>query len=240
FPDSDPVGATLMVEKVPFAVVGVLAQKGVETGGRSEDDQILIPLSTGLRRLWNQSHISSIVVQATSDATIPQAYAAIEDLLRRRHRLPPGREDDFSLLTQLELRQAKAEAAETFSLMITAVAAVSLLVGGVGVMGVMLIGVRERTVEIGLKRAVGATRGRILRQFLIEALTLGLVGGLVGTTLGVTAAASVSWLTRWKLVLHWPLAALAWALCGVIGLFFGLYPAREASRVDPIVALRTE
>ncbi|MDV2503592.1 MAG: ABC transporter permease [bacterium] len=240
FPDSDPVGQTLMVEKVPFTVVGVLERKGVETGGRSEDDQILIPLTTGLRRLWNQSHISSIVVQAASDGDIPQASAAIEALLRRRHRLPQGRQDDFSLLNQIELRQAKAETARTFSLMITGVAAVSLLVGGVGVMGVMLIGVRERTVEIGLRRAVGASRRRILRQFLIEAAILGLVGGLVGTALGVALAAGASWFTAWKLVIRWPLALLAWGVCAAVGVLFGLYPAREAARVDPIVALRTE
>jgi putative ABC transport system permease protein len=240
FPGVDPVGTTLMVEKTPFTVVGVLAQKGVETGGRSEDDQILIPLTTGLRRLWNQSHISSIVVQAASEGDIPQAYAALEQMLRRRHRIALGRADDFSLLTQTELRQAKVETAETFSLLITGVAAVSLLVGGVGVMGVMLIGVRERLTEIGLKRALGATQSRILRQFLIEALALGMVGGLLGTALGVTLAAGVSWFTHWKLFLRWPLALMAWGLCGVIGLFFGLYPAREASRVDPIVALRSE
>ncbi|MCH7922247.1 MAG: ABC transporter permease [Nitrospinae bacterium] len=240
FPDSNPLGQTLFIEKVPFIVVGTLARKGVETGGRSEDDQILIPLSTGLRRLWNQSHISSIVVQASSDGEIPQASAAIEALLRRRHRLPQGQQDDFSLRNQIELRQAKAETARTFSLMILGVAAVSLLVGGVGVMGVMLIGVRERTVEIGLRRAVGATQRRILRQFLIEAALLGLVGGLAGTALGVALAAGSSWFTTWKLVLRWPLALLAWGVCTAVGLLFGLYPAREAARVDPIVALRTE
>jgi putative ABC transport system permease protein len=240
FPDTNPVGSTVMVEKVSFDVVGVLERKGVETGGRSEDDQILIPLTTGLRRLWNQSHVSQIVVKASSEGEIDDALYAIERVLRHRHRIPPGREDDFSLLTQNELRDAKAETAETFSFMITAVAAVSLLVGGVGIMGVMLIGVRERTVEIGLIRALGATQSRILRQFLIEALTLGMIGGLLGTTLGVTLAAGVSWFSDWKLVLSWPMALLAWGVCGAISLLFGLYPAWEASQVDPIVALRTE
>lgn len=240
FAGTNPVGSKVQVEKVLFDVVGVLARKGVETGGRSEDDQILIPLTTGLRRLWNQSHVSTIVVQAASARGIPDALAAVERLLRRRHRIAPGRDDDFSLLTQEELRQAKVETAETFSFMITGVAAVSLLVGGVGIMGVMLIGVRERTVEIGLRRALGATRARIMRQFLIEALTLGLIGGFLGTTIGVTLAAGVSWFTDWRLVLMWPLALLAWGVCGAVSLVFGLYPAWEASRVDPIVALRTE
>lgn len=240
FPDRDPLGATLTVDKSPFTVVGVLERKGVETGGRSEDDQILIPLTTGLRRLWNQSHVSTIVVQASSESDIINAYSAIEKQLRRRHHIQPGSEDDFSLLTQTELRDAKAETAETFSRMITGVATLSLLVGGVGVMGVMLIGVRERTTEIGLRRALGATRKRILLQFLIEALTLGLVGGLAGTAVGIGLAAGMSVFTKWELVVRWPLAIVAWVLCGAIGLVFGLFPAREASQVEPMVALRSE
>lgn len=240
FSDTDPLGATITVEKVPLTVVGLLEAKGVEEGGRSEDDQIIIPLTTGLRRLWNQSYVSSIVFQASSEEEVGQAHAALSELLRQRHHLGPDEQDDFTMLTQVELRDAKAETAQTFSNMITGVAAVSLLVGGVGVMGVMLIGVRERMVEIGLKRALGATQRRILRQFLIEASLLGLFGGLAGTALGVVVAAGVSWFTQWQLVFRWPLAALAWALCGAVGLLFGVYPAREAARVDPITALKTE
>lgn len=237
----NPVGEIVRIEKIPFEVVGVLKPKGISPEGANEDDQIMIPLRTALRRVFNEKHIRNIYVRATERETMDSAQAEIRQLLRERHRLEVrNRPDDFTIQNQLTTIEAERTASESFTLLISAIAAISLLVGGIGILAVMQIAVRERTSEIGLRMAVGARRSDILAQFLGEALVQGLVGGAIGVFLGVAGALVVGWTTRWHTVIPLDYVGLALVVSLSLGLFFGAYPARRASLLFPIEALRAE
>jgi putative ABC transport system permease protein len=241
FGEDDPIGETVRIEKIPFKVVGVLKPKGITPEGSNEDDQIIIPLRTALRRVFNQNHINNIYIQASSRETMKEAEAAIRRLLRDRHRLDiTNRPDDFTIQNQLTTIEAEESATESFTLLITAIAAISLFVGGIGILAVMQIAVRERTSEIGIRMAVGARRSDILIQFLAEALIQGLIGGAIGVLLGVAGALIVGWTTRWYTIIPLDFVVLALVVSLSLGLFFGVHPARRASMLYPIDALRAE
>jgi putative ABC transport system permease protein len=236
-----PLGEFVRIENIPFEVIGVLRAKGISAEGSNEDDQILIPLRTGLRRVFNQSHIRNVHVQAVSREAMRPAEEEIRKLLRERHRLvAKDLPDDFTVQNQITALEAENETAASFTLLIGGVAAISLLVGGIGILAVMLIAVRERRSEIGLRMAVGARQRDILVQFLSESLILGVVGGLVGVVLGVVGGFIVGWTTRWPTVVPLEFVAIALGFSLSVGLFFGVYPARRASLLFPIDALRAE
>jgi putative ABC transport system permease protein len=241
FGTDNPIGEIIRIEKIPFEVVGVLKPKGISPEGANEDDQIMIPLRTALRRVFNQSHINNIYVRAESREAMKTAEIEMRQVMRDRHRLERrNRPDDFTIQNQLTTIEAEQTATESFTLLISAIAAISLFVGGIGILAVMQIAVRERTSEIGLRMAVGARRSDILVQFLAEALVQGLVGGAIGVLLGVTGALIVGWTTHWHTVIPLDYVALALVVSLSIGLFFGVFPARRASLLFPIDALRTE
>jgi putative ABC transport system permease protein len=234
------VGETLRINNVPFEVIGVLEAKGVNYAGIDEDDQVLIPISTALRRLLNLTHLSSLYIQAKDERTMGSAARQVSDLLRDRHRIRTGQPEDFTLQTQAEILDAAQETSQTFSLLLGSIAGISLFVGGIGILAMMVISVRERTREIGIRRAVGARRRDILLQFILEATSLSLIGGVIGTVVGLGGGLVLSRITGWPTASS-PLAILlAFGVSAVVGIFFGAYPARRAARLDPIVALRAD
>lgn len=236
-----PIGEIVRIENIPFEVVGTLEPKGIGAEGANEDDQILIPLRTALRRVFRQNHLKNIHVRARSRDLMRPAEEEIRYLLRERHRLEDKNlPDDFTIQNQITALEAEEATTESFTLLIAGIASISLFVGGVGILAIMLIAVRERTSEIGLRMAVGARQRDILVQFLAEALILGLVGGLIGVVLGVGGALIVGWTTRWPTIVPVDFVGLALAFSLSIGLFFGVYPAWRASRLFPIDALRAE
>ena len=234
------LGETLRINNVPFEVIGVLEPKGVNYAGIDEDDQILIPITTALRRLFNASHLTSLYVQAWQERLMDAAAAEVAALLRERHRIRPGRPDDFTIQTQAEILEAAQQTSQTFSLLLGSVAGISLFVGGIGILAMMVISVRERTNEIGVRRAVGARRRDILIQFILEAASLSLAGGFIGIVAGLAGGVILGRVTGWPTAVS-PLAILlAMGVSTAVGIFFGAYPARRAARLDPIVALRAE
>ncbi len=238
FGAADPVGETIRISNVPFEVIGVLEPKGVDISGRDQDDQILIPLRTALRRVFNLTSLSTVYVSVRDRSDMDQAAAAIADLLRERHRLPPGAADDFTLQSQTSLLAAQAAVSSTFTALLGSIGGVSLLVGGVGILAIMLISVRERTREIGIRRALGARRKDILLQLLIETSLLSVSGGLLGVLAGIAAGKVVSLTTGWPMLIPWAAALVAVVFSTLLGLGFGVYPARRAAALDPLVALR--
>ncbi len=245
FGDTDPVGQTIRIKKVPFTVVGVLEPKGQSTWGQDQDDLILIPLSTAKKKVLGTSQSNPRVVGAISvrvkDATLmDEADGQIRDLLRQRHRIQPGQDDDFNVRVLSEMFAAQEESARIMTMLLAAIASVSLLVGGIGIMNIMLVSVTERTREIGLRMAVGARSRDILAQFLVEAVTLAVVGGLVGIGVGLGTAQTIASLAKWTTEVPPEAIGLAFVFSAGVGIFFGFYPARKASRLDPIEALRYE
>jgi len=239
FGATDPIGRIVRVGSVPFVVIGVLEEKGVSPDGADQDRQIVVPLRAALRRVFQKDHIGLIYVQARSGDQMERTAAEVGGLLRERHDLDRrGRADDFVIRSFVEARRTEMEAARSFTRMISGVAGVSLLVGGVGILSIMLLTVRERTSEIGLRMATGARRRDILAQFLVEALALGLTGGLSGVGLGLGGAIALGRLTEWATAVPVGLVLLSLAGSLSVGLFFGAYPARRASLLDPIEALR--
>jgi putative ABC transport system permease protein len=238
FGDSPPVGESIRINKIPFEVVGVLEARGLDAVGQDQDDVVLVPVSTGLRRLFNLDHVNSIYLPAAPGRTVA-AMAEAREVLRQRHRIRPGREDDFTLQDQTQALSAELEAARSFTGLIAAVSAVALLIGGVGILAVMLIAIRERTREIGLRRAVGATARDVLAQFVLEALVISLLGGLVGLGLGAAAAVLAARLGDWPLVISPGSVLLAVGASTLVGVVFGAFPARRAAGLDPTVALRS-
>jgi putative ABC transport system permease protein len=225
---------------VPFEVIGILEPKGVNYAGIDEDDQIFIPVSTALRRLFNLTYLSSLYIQAKDERAMGTAARQVTDLLHERHRIRAGQPDDFTLQTQAEILEAAQETSETLSLLLASIAGISLFVGGIGILAMMVISVRERTKEIGIRRAVGARRRDILLQFILEATSLSLAGGLIGSIAGVAGGLILGRVTGWPTAIS-PLALLlAFGVAAAVGIFFGAYPARRAARLDPIVALRAE
>ena len=240
FGEEDPVGQIVKVHFIPFKITGVFEAKGVDTNGLDQDDLIFIPLPTLMRRIVNQTHVSRIFVKISSRENILKATEKIRELLRESHKLTDGREDDFTLVSQLDLEDMKRETSELFTKLIVGVAAISLLVGGIGILAVMLISVKERTKEIGLRRAVGATRRDIIRQFLYESLLIGFLGGVIGITLGVGLTLGLTHWGEWTLLLDQDSIWTASWVCALIGVVFGVFPAIKASKLDPMEALTIE
>lgn len=239
----DSIGQLVRVKGVPFQVVGVLEKKGQSSMGQDNDDTAIIPLSTYLSRLspgLGQYLSGPILVSAVSADMVPTAMNQVSALLRERHRIAPGAEDDFNIRNLAEVASAQQEGADTLSSLLASIAAVSLLVGGIGIMNIMLVSVTERTREIGIRMAVGATPGQVLAQFLAEALTLSLLGGLIGVVAGVLIAQQLSSSFGWSLYVRTDVVIVATVFSGLVGVGFGLYPALKASRMDPITALRFE
>lgn len=245
FGDIDPIGKSIRVKKVPFTVVGVLARKGQSPMGQDQDDIVLIPLSSAKRKVLgiksaNADAVDSIMLQATTDQKMQAAQDEAEALLRQRHHLQPAQDDDFSIRNMQEIFAAQESSSRVMSLMLAAVASVSLIVGGIGIMNIMLVSVRERTREIGLRQAVGAKTRDILTQFLVEAATLSVAGGIVGIVVGVGTSFLVSRLADWQTVVGPGAVLLAVFFSALVGITFGYYPARKAAYLDPIEALRYE
>ncbi|HET7159321.1 MAG TPA: ABC transporter permease, partial [Burkholderiales bacterium] len=245
FGESDPVGQVVRVRKVPMEVVGVLERKGQSLQGQDQDDIILMPITTARNRVFGGTSVklrtvNYISVKVRDGADMAQAEAEIRTLLRQRHKLQPGQDDDFSMRNLSEVLGAREESTRIMTLLLASVAAVSLLVGGIGIMNIMLVSVTERTREIGLRMAVGARGRDILSQFLVEAVTLALVGGLCGILLGVGGSYAIAHFAGWRTALDINAIVLAVGFAAGVGVFFGFYPARKASRMLPIEALRYE
>jgi len=244
FADDDPLGQTVRVRGVPFMVVGLLAAKGQNAVGQDQDDIVIVPMSTFRNRIWNAGgnvrRIWSIHVKVRQGADMAGAEEAIRILLRQRLKVPEGGDDTFSIRNLSEVLQAQEESSRVMTGLLAAVAGVSLLVGGIGIMNIMLVSVTERTREIGLRMAVGARGRDILAQFLIEAVTLSLAGGAIGIALGALATWAIGHLAGWSVAMDLPAVLLAVGFSGFVGVFFGYYPARRAARLLPIDALRHE
>ena len=241
FDGDDPMGEIIRVGKTPFEVIGVLESKGVNADGVDEDDQIIIPINTALRRVFNLNYINTVYVQVKDIEIMDKAEAEIGDLLRERHRLAKNaKPDDFTIQNQADVLGAQQEATAAFTMLIAGTAAISLMVGGIGILAIMLITIKERTNEIGLRMAVGARPKDILVQFLSEASILGLGGGFLGMVIGVIGTIIVAITTEWHTVISLQSIILSIGFSLSVGLFFGVYPARKASLLDPINALRAE
>jgi putative ABC transport system permease protein len=245
FGGTDPIGQTIRIKKVPFTVVGVLQPKGQSAWGQDQDDLVLIPLSTAKRKVLgtnrsNPRSVGSISVRVREADLMTEAQEQIRSLLRQRHRLQPDQDDDFQVRVLSEMFAAEEESARVMTTLLAAIASVSLLVGGIGIMNIMLVSVTERTREIGLRMAVGARGRDILAQFLVEAMTLSAVGGLMGIGIGVLASVALANWAEWSTDISLQAVAVAFVFAGVVGVFFGFYPAQKASRLDPIEALRYE
>ncbi|MGE0488903.1 MAG: ABC transporter permease [Vulcanimicrobiota bacterium] len=240
FDDEEPIGQTLRIGRVPFRVVGILSVKGEAAFGQNQDDLVVVPYTTAMKRLFNQNNLRNILASASSEEAVPTAVAEITDILKVRHRIREGQEEDFSVRTQAEFAQTAAESTRVFTMLLGGIASVSLLVGGIGIMNIMLVSVTERIREIGIRMAVGARARDILQQFLVEAILLSVAGGAVGVGLGFLLAKVGASFSNWKLVVSPQSVVLAFGFSAFIGVFFGLYPAVKASRLDPIEALRHE
>jgi putative ABC transport system permease protein len=246
FGSTDPLDQVIRIKRVPFTVIGVLETKGQSMLGTDQDDIILVPISTARTRVLGtanqarQRSVGTIWVKVADGVDTKRIEEQVRSLLRQRHRIQPGADDDFSLRNLAEVMAAQEASSRVLSLLLAAVASVSLVVGGIGIMNIMLVSVTERTREIGLRMAVGARTRDILGQFLVEAVTLSLVGGLAGVLLGIGAAMAIASFAGWRIVLSPDAIALAVAVAFGIGVFFGFYPARKAARLNPVEALRFE
>jgi putative ABC transport system permease protein len=245
FGGTDPLDQTVRIKAVPFTVVGVLARKGQSTRGDDQDDTLMVPLSTAKKKVLgvsqaNARSVGSILVKVTEPGRMTEAESQIRDLLRERHHLQPNEEDDFATRNLSEVLASQEAASRVLSLLLAAVAAVSLVVGGIGIMNIMLVSVTERTREIGLRRAVGARRRDILSQFLIEAVFVSLAGGLIGIGVGIVGSRAIGYVFQWSVLVSWSAILPAFLFAAAVGVFFGYYPARKASRLKPIEALRYE
>lgn len=240
FGDEDPLGQTMRIKGIPFKIIGVFKSKGVDTDGSDQDDVIVVPLTTLMRRVLNQTFIRTIYFQAVSKDKMDRAIFKIRNYLRDKHKLKEGMDDDFTIQNQLDLEKAKRETTDMFTSLIVGVAAISLIVGGVGIMAVMLISVKERTREIGMRRAVGASKVDIIQQFIMESLLIGLLGGLIGISIGTGITLVLSQWGPWKLILDYRAIVVSSVVCFFIGILSGIFPAIKASRLDPMEALRVE
>jgi len=241
-PNADPVGMYVQINRLAFRVVGVLKTKGSGAFGQDQDDLVIVPLSTALRRVFNRTYLSTISVEATSKQVMDLATEQISRLLRQRHHLLPPfpGNDDFTVRSQTGLLEAFQTAASTMTNLLAGIAVVSLIVGGIGIMNIMLVSVSERTREIGLRKAVGATNRDILLQFIIESCVIAVAGGLIGVALGAAAARVMGRILNFTAIMTLHSVVLAVVVSMAIGLFFGIYPARRAAQLNPIDALRYE
>jgi putative ABC transport system permease protein len=240
FPETSPVDQTVRIRSVPFKVVGVLTKKGQNAMGQDQDDVILAPYTTVIRRLSHWPNLRFILVSATSLKDISVAQTQISELLRMRHKIQPYDPDDFTIRNQTDLAATATATTDILTILLASIASVSLLVGGIGIMNIMLVSVTERTREIGIRMSIGARSRDILTQFLIEALVLSLLGGIVGIILGVVGSSIISSLAKWPTIVTAFSIILSFGFSIAIGIFFGFYPARKAAMLNPIDALRYE
>ncbi|MBP7149103.1 MAG: ABC transporter permease [Acidobacteria bacterium] len=240
FPGGGAVGSTVRLKNVPFRVIGVLEKKGGTQMGNDQDDMVVAPYTTVMKRLMGTNRIRMVFAAAAREDLVPRAQEEIDALLRQRHRIQPGQDPDFMMRSQEEMASFARESMQTFSTLLGSVAAISLLVGGIGIMNIMLVSVTERTREIGLRMAVGAKSRHVLAQFLLEAIVLSVVGGALGVVLGIVASRIISTSAGWPVKIGPESVALAFVFSALIGVFFGFWPARTAARLDPIEALRYE
>jgi putative ABC transport system permease protein len=239
----DPVGAQIRVLEVPFTVIGVLEARGQSGYGQDQDDTLLMPFNTAVRRVLGARFpgtVDMIFASASSQDVIDQAETEITDLLRSRHHIAPKQEDDFTVRNLADIAKARESAGQVMTTLLLSVASISLLVGGIGIMNILLVSVTERTREIGIRMAIGAKSRHILLQFLVEAITLSTAGGLAGAVFGVAGAKAISFFADWPTLLSVPAVLGSILFSGAVGVFFGFYPAHKASRLDPILALRYE
>ena len=236
----NPLGQTVRVKNIPFTIIGLLESKGAGMGGQNQDDRIIIPFTTAMKRITGERYLRSVNVQIASADRMEAAQQQITSLLRQRHQLSAGKENDFNIFNQKEIADTVGTISKIITLLLGSVAGISLLVGGIGIMNIMLVSVTERTREIGIRIAVGAQPGDIRLQFLIEAVTLSLLGGLIGVLCGVGLSRLVQVFADFKAVVSPGSIFLAFGVSSAIGVFFGFYPASKAARLDPIDALRYE
>jgi len=245
FGDIDALGQIIRIKKVPFTVIGLLDRKGQNSWGQDQDDIVLIPISTAKKKVLGKSNsnpraVGAISVKIRPGEDMGEAEVQLRELLRQRHRLQPNQDDDFNVRNLSEILQTQEASSQVMTYLLAAIASVSLLVGGIGIMNIMLVSVTERTREIGLRMAVGARGRDILGQFLIEAVTLSLIGGVIGIAAGLGGAEALSYFAEWRTLVAPGAIALAFGFSAAVGVFFGFYPARKAARLDPIEALRYE
>jgi putative ABC transport system permease protein len=236
----NPVGQSVRIKNIPFIIIGLLESKGAGMGGQNQDDRLIIPYTTAMKRLTGDKYLRSINVQISSSDRMASAQQQLTSLLRQRHRLGPGQDDDFNIFNQKEIADTVNSVSTIITLLLGSVAGISLLVGGIGIMNIMLVSVTERTREIGIRIAVGAEPGDIRLQFLIEAMTLSLLGGCVGVLCGVGASKLVGMVADFQAVVSTGSILLAFGVSSAIGIFFGFYPATKAAAMNPIEALRYE
>jgi putative ABC transport system permease protein len=239
-PDGGIIGETVRVGRVPFTVLGILKSKGQSSVGQDQDDFIVIPYSTVMRTLKRQVYLDDILCSAQTSGDIPAAQSKMAALMRERHRIFDGKADDFNIRSPDEAIKVREDTTRSLGMMISSVALVSLVVGGVGIMNIMLVSVTERTREIGLRMALGARERDVLAQFILEAIVLGLVGGAIGVLLGIAASQILTGTFGWPMEVSWATVGIAVAFSSAVGLVFGFYPARRAAVLDPIEALRAE
>jgi putative ABC transport system permease protein len=243
FGDTDPVGQFIRIKNVPFTVTGVLASKGQSAQGQDQDDTILIPVTTAQKKLFGTSFpgmVRIIMVKAKSTEDLAPAEKQINELLKQRHHIGPKQDNDFTVRNLTQVMQTAEQSTKVMTLLLGAIASVSLLVGGIGIMNIMLVSVTERTREIGIRMAIGAKTWDIRLQFIIEALTLSLIGGVAGIIFGISGSELISTLAGWTTIISPLSILLAFGFSGMVGIFFGFYPAYKASLLDPIEALRYE
>ncbi len=245
FGDDNPIGQVVRIRGIPFEIIGLLESKGQSSQGQDQDDVILVPLTTGRNRLFGEprgriARVGTILIKAQDASVTGIVEERINELLRQRHRIQPGMENDFQVRNLTEILKMQEAASKVMSMLLAAVASVSLLVGGIGIMNIMLVSVTERTREIGLRLAVGARGRDIMTQFLVEAMTLATLGGALGVLLGIAISALVAYLANWDISLSIFSIVIAVSFSAAIGIFFGYYPAKKAAQMQPIVALRYE
>ncbi|MBN2410449.1 ABC transporter permease [candidate division KSB1 bacterium] len=239
FKNTDPIGQTIKINQHNFIVIGLLQKKG-QTGWRNEDDQVLIPLTTAQKRVFGTDYLSGITVKVLNDALVDDAFLQVEKILRRQHRLLRDQDNDFSIQNQSDIIETFQETNKSFSFLLASIAGISLLVGGIGIMNIMLVSVTERTREIGIRKAIGAKSRDILLQFLVESITISLSGGILGIVLGILLSYGLSTWAQWNTMISLTSIIMSFGFASIVGLFFGIYPARKASILNPIIALRYE